>query len=213
MKERLWQVGLMAAILAAFWVVGGIAQESGPVKVVRAQKFELVDASGRTFALLVVGQNKSGVLVLYDTNGKAVATLPESTEAAKAPAEEKPKEVGLGIEVYGCRIIRTRFPPRGLISSGEMQRSVMKAAVDPSSTTAGLNAAGYVRNTSGKTYQSVMLSLSYYDARGIQIGSGSAAIRNLAPGAVSEFNIPIVLPSDIKGMKVASFAVVKVDAR
>jgi len=209
MKERLWQVGFMAALFAAFWFGAGIAQRSGPVKVIQAQKFELVDASGKTFALLIVGENRTGVLLLYDANGKVVATLPEPTAATKGPIQEKPKETGLGIEVYGCRIIRT--PVGHTMSGREFNRRAMTA--DMAGLTSGKNAAGFVRNTSGKTYQMVALSLNYYDARAVQIGSGTAMLRNLASGTVSEFNIPIVLPSDIKGMKVTSFRVIKVDAR
>jgi hypothetical protein len=66
MKERLWQVCFMLLIMAGFVFGGLVAQDNTPAKVVRSERFEVVNSSGRVVGIMGLDQNDPGTLCLRD---------------------------------------------------------------------------------------------------------------------------------------------------
>jgi len=50
---------------------------------------------------------------------------------------------------------------------------------------------GYVRNSGSRTLDSVVIGFNLYNSAGVQVGSTSDAVSNLAPGGVWEFEAPV----------------------
>jgi hypothetical protein len=204
MKDRRWQVGVLFLGFAVFALGGLIAQDSLAPKVLRAQRFELLDAESRLHAVIGFDSTKSARITVYDTAGKVAWTAPVTNQPASQVAAEpsKPpeqKQEGLGLVVYGCKLEAESVGQYG--SHGGLLGT----------KTVGYNATGYVRNDSGKAYERIILRFCYIDARGIRIGSGFAVTTDLAPGAVWNFKVPVI--TDGQDKNVRPFTVVSVEAQ
>lgn len=195
MRHRLWQIGFMLSVLAAF-VIGGVIAQSPQVQVIlRGQRIELTDSSGKVLGLIAPDSAGNGSIKLYDKAGKVVWTNPPPTQAVKAeaPKQNEQAPAGLGLTVYGCALSLKDYH---LAQSGKRLGGQIYAN-------------GYVKNESSKTYANVTLSLVYYDKTGVQVGTGRAVTENLRPGAVWKFSEPTY---GVSG-GVASFAVADVKAK
>ena len=206
MKERLWQIGFLTALTCAFVLGGLIAQDSLAPKVLRAQRFELLDADSRLHAVIGFDSAKAARITIYDSAGKVAWTAPVSSQpppesAAGAPKLPEQRQEDLGLVIYGCKLesdmIGTGHNPVGMPTGTKLL---------------GWNATGYVRNDSGKTYKRVALQLCYFDGRGAQIGSGSVATSNLAPGGIWNFKVPAITTTLGQDKNVRSFTVANVEA-
>ena len=80
MKDKMQVTGMLIAAMAAGYLGGlmsqantaAVAAGTGPVTsdVVKAKRFELVDAKGETRGLFTVGKDGDPILVLYDSAGQ-----------------------------------------------------------------------------------------------------------------------------------------------
>ena len=188
MKDRLWQIGFMLSIIAAF-VIGGVVAQSPQVQVIlRGQRIELTDASGKVLGLIAPDSQGNGSITLYDKAGKVTWKAPDiqQTAVTAPPTTESRKKTdsSLGLTVYGLDI-----------RAGASTISMPGGKPQPILGTERVLASGYVKNESAQSYSRVSLALVYYDKAGIQIGDDTVTTHNLASGSVWRFQIPVYLDS------------------
>jgi len=177
MKERLWHVGFMAAILAAFWLGSGLAQEPSTPKVIRAQKFELVDAQGKTRAVLAIVENGHPRLRLYDENGKVVGkALIVADELAAGNVVNPPVAQKVELKAVGVGWHRDEY---GFVSL-----------------------RGFVHNDTGKPLARVTVDVNFYTPEGIQVQQGYASMGDLAENGIWQFDILVLEDKRISSFKV-----------
>jgi hypothetical protein len=75
MKERLWQITFMLLLMAGFMLGGLVAQDNTPAKVIRAQRFELVDASGQTMLTMTRNLGNEASIKFLDKEGRTTLEL------------------------------------------------------------------------------------------------------------------------------------------
>jgi hypothetical protein len=63
-KDRIWQVGMLIGLFGAFMAGVGVTQ-SNAAKVVRAERFELVNASGKSLIQLMPTPDGQGGLITF----------------------------------------------------------------------------------------------------------------------------------------------------
>lgn len=100
MRNRLWQIGFMLAIMAAFLLGAVIAQQKSPPQVIKAQKFELVGQDGKPLAWLEA-KGEGAQLMLFGPSGSSILLTTASPLGPTAGLQRGESEINMAVDDKG----------------------------------------------------------------------------------------------------------------
>jgi hypothetical protein len=190
--SRFWQTFVLVCAVGFLYIGSVVAQGVTAPKVLQAQRFELVDASGKVGAVIAWDANGSPAVCLYDKTGNLAdswSAMPARQQAtsSKPVDTQQVSQCPLTLVNIGLALNPT-YAPRPTVTSPDKawRAGIEAAATNPASIWYKYQAVGVLGNPTQFAVNNVVVSLAFYNGN-MQVGSKQVNISSIAPGVTYRF--------------------------